>query len=149
MKAVLPPVNGLAPRPNARFEEFKGRLAFPLEGNIVRAQKFLKLDNFRLSKGIFIEASGSTDVRAVFPGKVEFSGKLKGYGEIIIINHGSRFFTISAFLSRRLKEMGDEVGMGDLIGTAGKGGAEGVYLLYFEIREGEKSLDPVEWLKRA
>ncbi|MBW2284486.1 MAG: peptidoglycan DD-metalloendopeptidase family protein [Deltaproteobacteria bacterium] len=147
--ADMPPPKAPAVGPDARFETYKGKLEFPLEGNVVRGRKFLKTGDSHLEKGIFIEASGDTDVRAVFPGRVEFSGRLKGYGEMVIISHGSRFFTISAFLEQRWKEKGASVSMGEAIGTAGKGGPGGVRLLYFEIREAEKGLDPLKWLKAA
>jgi len=147
--ADIPPAKAPALGPDARFEKYKGKLEFPLEGKVVRGRKFLKTGDSHLEKGIFIEASGDTDVRAVFPGRVEFSGKLKGYGEIVILSHGSRFFTISAFLEQRWKEKGASVSMGETIGTAGKGGPDGIRLLYFEIREAEKGLDPLKWLKAA
>jgi len=96
---------------------------------------------------VFIESS-DTDVKAVFPGRVDFSGQLKGYGEIIIINHGSRYFTISAQLYQRTKEEGDEVDSGEVIGFVSQSGSSKKTRVYFEIRKAGKSLNPLSWLKK-
>jgi len=129
------------------FADAKRKLPFPLEGKIIRGDKFLGSKNQNFNKGVFIEGS-DTEVKAVFPGRVDFSGQLKGYGEIVIINHGSRYFTISAQLYQRTKEEGDEVGSGEVIGFVGQSGSSKKARLYFEIREAGKSLDPLSWLKK-
>jgi septal ring factor EnvC (AmiA/AmiB activator) len=98
-------------------------------------------------KGIFIEGASDAVVKAVFPGRVDFSGRLKGYGEVVIINHGSRFFTISAQLSQRKKKEGDVLEEGETIGLVGINGSSKGGRLYFEIRRAEKNLDPLKWLK--
>ena len=87
------------------------------------------------------------EVKAIFPGRVEFSGTLKGYGETIIINHGSRFFTISAHLSERKKEAGDPVEGEEVIGIVGGNRPSKGAGIYFEIRRAGKTLAPLKWLK--
>ena len=78
-----------------------------------------------------IALPAGADVKAVFSGKVDFSGKLKGYGELIIINHGERFFTVSAHLSKRNRLEGDLVQKGDTIGVAGTDGiSRGIKVLF-------------------
>jgi septal ring factor EnvC (AmiA/AmiB activator) len=86
-------------------------------------------------------------VKAVFPGRVEFSGQMKGYGEMIILNHGSRYFSLSARLSKRSKKEGDMVKAGEVIGFLGPSDGVNQPMLYFEVRLGESPLDPVKWLK--
>jgi septal ring factor EnvC (AmiA/AmiB activator) len=78
---------------------------------------------------------------------VDFSGGLKGYGEVIIINHGSRYFSISAHLSERIKQEGDLVEGGETIGWVRSKKKLGKPWLYFEMREGEKPLDVLTWLR--
>ncbi len=134
------------PRPS-NFADLKGRLPLPLEGRIFRSDKRLGFENMNLQKGVFIEGSSDGKVRAVFSGRVDFSGKLKGYGEVIIINHGSRFFTISANLWQRKKNEGDIVEAGEAIGLAGHIGSSKETRLYFEIRRAGKEVDPLKWLK--
>ena len=129
------------------ISELKGRLPVPLLGTIVRGRKLFKSKRVQLEKGIFIRSEEGAKVRAILPGKVEFSGQLKGYGQVIIINHGSRFFTISALLSNRDKREGDLVQKGEVIGEVG-GAISGIGpSLYFEIRKGGRNVDPLKWLK--
>ncbi|MBW1828007.1 MAG: peptidoglycan DD-metalloendopeptidase family protein [Deltaproteobacteria bacterium] len=132
---------------SSRFADSKRKLPFPLEGKIIRGDKLLGPKNQNFNKGVFIESS-DTDVKAVFPGRVDFSGQLKGYGEIIIINHGSRYFTISAQLYQRTKEEGDEVDSGEVIGFVSQSGSSKKTRVYFEIRKAGKSLNPLSWLKK-
>ena len=128
------------------FADSRGKLPFPLRGKVVRGDKLAGSGRLKRQKGIFISDSSSIEVRAIYPGRVDFSGRLKGYGEVIIINHSSRFFTISAQLSRRKKREGDVVEEGEAVGLVGKTSSRGAGL-YFEIRKGGKILDPLKWLK--
>ena len=132
-----------------RFEDSKGHLILPLEGEIVKWGGGSGSAKGGLHKGVFIEGFSNRKVKAVFPGRVDYSGSLKGYGEVIIINHGSRFFTISAYLSKRQKEQGDMAKAGEVIGSAGQIGSSQRSRFYFEIRKGEQNLDPLKWLKLA
>ena len=129
------------------FKDFKGKLAYPFRGKVVGYKKILRSARLGSYKGIVIEGVPGSDVKVVFPGVVAFSGKLKGYGELVIINHGARFFTVSAHLSQRSKIEGDVVKEGDVLGQVGGNGASGGARLYFEIRRAGKSLNPQEWLK--
>ncbi len=131
----------------SRFIASKGRLPLPLDGKVIKGDKFLEYKGLNLHKGVFVEGLSNANVKAVFPGRVDFSGRLKGYGEIIIINHGSRYFTISAHLSQRIKEKGDAVEVGDVIGRVGRDRPSKRVRLYFEIRRAGKNLDPLKWLK--
>lgn len=132
---------------SSRFSDSKGKLPFPLKGRIIKADKLSGSKSKLLNKGIFIEGVSDSKVKAVFPGRVDFSGRLKGYGEVIIINHGSRFFTISAHISRRKKQEGDVVERGEVIGFVKRSGPSKESRLYFEIRKAGKGLDPLKWLK--
>jgi septal ring factor EnvC (AmiA/AmiB activator) len=129
------------------FARSKGKLPLPLDGKIIKKGTKSGEREFTTLKGIYIEAPFGSDVKAVFPGRVDFSGQLKGYGQIVVINHGSRFFTISAYLLGRNKQEGEMVEKGDIIGQVGETGMKTGPALYFEIREGETSLNPLKWLK--
>jgi septal ring factor EnvC (AmiA/AmiB activator) len=131
----------------SNFEDSKGRLSFPMEGEILKAASLLGGAGRNVYKGIFIESESPEEVRAVFPGRVDFSGRLKGYGEVVIINHGSRYFSISAHFSRREKEAGEAVQAGEVIGSVAVNKTSQRARLYFEIRKGEKSLDALSWLR--
>lgn len=129
------------------FAAARGKLLPPIEGRIVEVEKEAE-DNFnKVYKGIYIEGSAGDEVKAIFDGKIDYSGLLKGYGQIIVINHGSRYFTVSAHLGQRYKEKGDRVRKGEVIGLLERVESQIRPRLYFEIRQGGTSLSPLEWLK--
>jgi septal ring factor EnvC (AmiA/AmiB activator) len=125
----------------SRFEDSRGKLPVPLQGRIIKDA------GQNGAKGILIEAPAGAEVRAVFPGRVDFSGPLKGYGQVIVINHGSRYFTVSAQLTQRNKREGENVAAGEVIGSIGESGSTKGGRLYFEIRMGSGNVDPLKWLK--
>ena len=141
-----PAGNGTATRASTFVEE-KGRLPLPLEGRVLQGKQVLGASAGRIRRGVYIESKGGDEVRCIFPGKVAFSGRLKGYGEMIIVNHGSRFFTIFAELGDRLMKTGDQVTRGEVIGLAGSPDRSGLARLYFEIRHGDAILNTTKWLK--
>jgi len=128
------------------FAEMKGRLSMPLTGKIVRDVKLVRSNPFMHRKGVYITGSPGEEVRAVFPGRVDFSGWFKGYGQLIIVNHGSHYFTIFAHLDERMKETGDMVEADEPLGLVGNPGWEAGPGVYFEIRKGSEHLDPNAWL---
>jgi len=128
------------------FEDFKGKLPYPMRGKLLKGKSSPYLAAFGTYKGIVIEGPTGSEVTAVFPGKVAFSGRLKGYGEIVIINHGARFFTVSAHLSSRKKIEGEVVKKGEVIGQVDGSGVSRKGTLYFEIRRAGKGLSPLKWL---
>lgn len=131
-----------------RFRDCRGKLPVPLRGRIVRGSDFGEASRLGLHKGVFIEGPSDGEVRAVFPGRVDFSGTLKGYGEVVIVNHGERYFTIAGLLRKRLKREGDLVKEGDAVGMVGGRDHAGGGRLYFEIRRGGETLDPEKWFGR-
>jgi septal ring factor EnvC (AmiA/AmiB activator) len=128
------------------FAEMKGRLSMPVTGRIVRDVKLVKSNPFMHRKGVYITGSPGEEVRAVFPGRVDFSGWFKGYGQLIIVNHGSHYFTIFAHLDERMRETGDMVEADEPLGLVGNPGWEAGPGVYFEIRKGSEHLDPNAWL---
>jgi septal ring factor EnvC (AmiA/AmiB activator) len=129
------------------FVKAKGKLSLPLKGEIVKDSGKSGEKDFGTLKGIYIRGNFGSDVKAVFPGRVDFSGQLKGYGQVIVINHGSRFYTISAYLLKRNKLEGEMVAESEVIGQVGETGMLTGPALYFEIRVGDTNLEPLEWLK--
>lgn len=129
------------------FDKSKGRLALPLEGEIITDPEKLGSSQIVSQKGIYIRSSLGSHVKAIFPGRVDYSGQLKGYGQVVVINHGSRYFSVSANLLERTREEGDMVEKGDIIGLAGETGLKIGPGLYFEIRKGDENLEPIKWLK--
>jgi septal ring factor EnvC (AmiA/AmiB activator) len=129
------------------FDQSMGKLPLPVRGKIVKEGRHAGSGGQNGQKGIYIEGAAGAEVKAVFPGRVEFSGQMKGYGEMIILNHGSRYFSISARLAKRNKKEGDMVKAGEVIGFLGPSDGANPAKLYFEVRLGENPLDPGKWLK--
>lgn len=129
------------------FAKFRGKLPMPVDGRVLKGTTAMGTGLKDTHKGIYIGGPIGAEVKAIFPGRVDFSGWLKGYGQIIVINHGSRFFTLSAHLSHRDKEKGEMVKKGDVIGLLGQTESLEGPRLYFEIRRKGDTLDPSSWLK--
>jgi murein hydrolase activator len=129
------------------FEDLKGKLPLPVEGKIIKGIKGTGNNILSAHKGIYMDSAFGAEVRSIYQGRVDYSGQLKGYGQVVVINHGSRYFTVSAYLSHRDKATGDTVQKGDVIGQIGETGLATGSGLYFEIRKGDSNLDPLKWLK--
>jgi septal ring factor EnvC (AmiA/AmiB activator) len=129
------------------FVENKGKLRLPFEGEVIENYHPLGTGPVLTHRGIFIQGESGGAVRAVYDGRVDYSGWLKGYGQMVILNHGSRYFSVCAHLSERKVEEGDLVRTGDVIGLAGESGSLSGPGLYFELRQGGETVDPTAWLK--
>ncbi len=132
--------------------EARGKLLFPVEHGRIEARFGRTVDHrfgtVTLQRGIDIRSPQGTKVRAVWPGKVVHAGWFRGYGNLLIVDHGDGIFSLLAHLDALEKEVGDEVAAGDEVGTVGDTGSlKGAYL-YFELRDGQKPLDPERWLSR-
>ena len=132
------------------FSDFKGLLKMPVEGNIInlfgpyRNARF-NVTNFR--SGIDIKTDKGEPVRAVYSGNVLYASWFRGYGNMMIIDHGASYYTVYAHVEEMFKSTGDRVQAGDVIATVGDTGSMSGARLYFEIRHHGKPVDPVEWLK--
>jgi len=131
------------------FAEMKGRLPLPLKGEIIGDVEQFGSNPFMHRKGIYIKGPPMEEIRSVFPGRVEYSGWFKGYGQLIIINHGSHYFSVYAHLEERIMEKGEMVSGGEAVGLAGDPGWHVGAGVYFEIRKGGDYLDPKQWLKKV
>ncbi len=133
------------------FEGMKGKLRPPAPGPVTVGFGRVvnpKFNTVTVQNGLDIAAPAGTPVRAIAPGNVVHSGWFKGYGNIIIIDHGDGYHTLVAHLASMRTATGESVDPGDVIGTVGDSGSlKGPYL-YFEIREKGRPVDPKGWLGR-
>ena len=129
------------------FAKMKGKLPLPLKGKILRDVKQFGFNPFMHRKGIYITGSPGEAVRSVFPGRIDYSGWFKGYGQLLIIDHGGHYFTVFAHLEEIVKKKGEAVSGGEVIGVAGDPGWQVGPGVYFEIRKGGNHLDPKRWLQ--
>ncbi len=100
------------------------------------------------SSGLLIAGSAGAEVHAVADGRVAFANWLKGYGLIVIVDHGNGLMSLYANNDALLKNAGDAVRAGEAVGTVGSSGGQGRTALYFEIRQDGKAVDPRGYLRR-
>jgi len=122
----------------------KGRLQGPAEGKLV--VRFGEMVDNSPSKGIIIHTEENTPVVSIFTGKVIFAGYKLGYGNMVIIDHGLGYYTITAHLDDILVKNGARVLGGQQIGATGDIATLFSRGLYFEIRKDSTTLDPLKWL---
>lgn len=126
------------------FASLKGQLLTPCRGEVVgtfgeQVDPVTKLKSF--SSGITIKAQPGQRVVAVASGSVAYVGSLRGYGKFIIMNHDDRYYTTYAGLERVFVSVNEYVLAGNKLAEAASDGA-----VRFELREGRKALDPIEWI---
>jgi len=144
---------GTPPSPSYAAPPFiKGKLNWPVKGKLVTRFGKLKYpgtNTFTFYKGIDIEAVEGTPIYAVWKGTVKYADWFKGYGNLIILDHGGNFYTLYAHADEIYVKPGDEVETRQMLGKVGSTDSiKGAYL-YFEIRAGGKSVDPLPWLGRS
>jgi septal ring factor EnvC (AmiA/AmiB activator) len=124
-------------------QEFQGVLDWPVEGRVTEAFG-TRLDPQYKTRvphnGIELATGSRSEVRAVFPGKVLFAAPFQGYGLTAVIHHPGRVFTLYAGLQDLRLGQNDMVSLGQVIGLSTE-------KLYFEIREENRPVDPVDWLR--
>lgn len=127
----------------------KGILALPVQGKLISVygrHKNTDFNTYTFNSGIDISAPLGQVVRAAGSGEVIYTGSIKGYGQIIIIDHGGRVTTLYAHLSKILIDIGDKVKKGQIVGQVGDSGGVSSTRLHFEVRVEGKPTDPMNWL---
>ena len=146
--ATLPPPRAGLTGPGG-FAGLRGKLPLPAPGPIsVGFGRVVnpKFNTVTVQNGVDVEAAAGTPVRAVAAGRVVHAGWFKGYGNLVIVDHGEGYHTLVAHLATMQTAMGEEVEAGAALGTVGDSGSlKGPYL-YFEIRERGRPVDPRPWL---
>jgi murein hydrolase activator len=128
-----------------------GKLDWPVKGELLSGfgrtrHREYAAEVFR--NGIDIRVSIGQDIKAVEKGTVAFADRFAGYGKMIIVDHGERYFTVYAHLSEILKKNGDSVRRGETLGLAGDSDSLAGAKLYFELRKDGRSVDPLPWFKK-
>lgn len=127
----------------------KGSHPPPVNGTIItlfQQEKRNKLGILKKAQGIELKANDGTDIIAVSSGQVIFSGYLRGYGNTVIIHHGYQYYTVTSRIEKLIAQKGGQVVRGEIIGIMGDTATLFEEGLYFEIRHGKVSLDPLLWL---
>jgi len=130
------------------FGARQGRLAAPVDAGVsLRFGRVVdpEFHTATFRSGVDFAARAGADVRCVGLGVVRFSGWFRGYGRIVIVDHGDGFHSISGHLDEIFVEVGDPVAEGQALGTVGETGSLGGPSLYFELRRNGDAVDPELW----
>ena len=128
----------------------RGRLGWPADGKVVAefgAQVHPRFGTKTFRNGIDIEVPEGTSITAVYPGHVVYTGWFRGYGNLVIVDHGGEYYTLYGHAAEIRVTEGDDVRQGQTLGTVGDTGSLGGPRLYFEVRHQGKPVDPVPWLR--
>ena len=139
------------PPPGGTAGFVRGGLAWPSDGKVVAAfgrQRHPKFDFPIFRKGIEIAAPVGGFVRAAFEGTVSYADWFRGYGLLVIIDHGENYYSLYGHNAKLFVSVGDRVANGQVIGEVGETGLSEGRTVYFEIRHGVEALDPLQWLRR-
>lgn len=129
------------------FSAQKGKLNWPAQG--ILQYLFLKpMANESVRwQGDLIKAKEGTPVHAIYSGKVIYADWLRGYGLLVIIDHGSHYLSLYARNDTINHKVGDYVNTGDVIATVGQSGGFQDPALYFEMRHNTQAINPRDWFK--
>jgi len=132
------------------FLAAKGVLPPPVDGEVVEPFGSYEINGHYGTRGfrsgIHFQVDPGTPVRAIYDGDVIYADRLRGYGNMVIIDHGDHFYTLCAQLADFFVQKSDGISAGKVIGIAGGVSTHSGSGVYFEIRHHGKPLDPAPWL---
>ncbi|RCS57071.1 murein hydrolase activator EnvC family protein [Parvibium lacunae] len=131
------------------FEQLKGRLKLPVRGELIgrfgTARSQIGSQGGTTWKGLFIRTPAGADIRAIANGRVVFAEWLRGFGNLLIIDHGNQYLSIYGNNESLYKQPGERVKGGETIASAGNSGGNPETGLYFELRHRGQPFDPMKW----
>tara|TARA_R110002126_G_scaffold172606_4_gene321352 strand:- start:1547 stop:2710 length:1164 start_codon:yes stop_codon:yes gene_type:complete len=125
----------------------KGRLRWPLNGDLLQGFGESRQGGMR-SRGILIQGQEGNPVQAIADGRVIYADWLKGYGWVIVLDHGKGFMSLYGHNQNILKQPGEQIIAGEAIALVGMSGGQASAGLYFEIREKGDAVNPLPWLSK-
>jgi len=127
------------------FAALKGKLHLPVRGDVTNHFGAPRADTGITWKGLFIKAAEGNDVKSVADGRVVFADWMRGFGNLIIVDHGDGYMSLYGNNQAVLKHVGDEVNAGDAIASVGNSGGNESNGLYYELRHLSQPFDPLKW----
>jgi septal ring factor EnvC (AmiA/AmiB activator) len=129
------------------FQDLKGRLSLPVRGELANRFGSPRADGGVTWKGLFIRSSSGSEVKAIAAGRIVFADWLRGFGNLVIVDHGNSYMSLYGNNETIHKSVGDSVRGGDTIAIVGNSGGNPDSGLYFEIRHQGKPFDPLNWVR--
>ncbi len=146
LEDASPQINDDFPKLDGDFPALKGKLPWPVRGRL--AQKFGSPRSGGIWGGVLIDAKEGAEIHAVTRGKVAYADWLRGYGLLMIIDHGQDYMSLYAFNQSLYKRKGESVQAGDVIASVGQSDGRSQPGLYFEIRKKGTPINPLDWCKK-
>mgnify|MGYP001815372029 CR=1 FL=1 len=131
---------------NSEFRKLKGKLRLPVIGELTNRFGRPRKDSGLSWKGLFIAASPGGEVKAIASGHVVYADWLRGFGNLLILDHGSGYMSLYGNNEALFRQVGDRLGAGETIATVGNSGGNPDSGLYFELRHKGKPFDPLPWV---
>jgi septal ring factor EnvC (AmiA/AmiB activator) len=129
------------------FSSLRGRLRLPVRGELAQRFGAGRGGGATAAKGVFIRAAEGDAVRAVAPGRVVYADWMRGFGNLLIVDHGEAYLSVYGNNESLLKQTGDAVASGEPLATVGASGGSEQTGLYFEMRHQGRPFDPLGWVK--
>lgn len=131
----------------ASFPQLKGKLQLPVRGELTGRFGTPRQDSGSPWRGLFIRTAAAQEVRAIASGRVVFADWLRGFGNLLIVDHGGGYMSLYGNNESIFKRTGEEIRAGDVIASTGNSGGNPETGLYFEIRYQSRPFDPLVWCK--
>jgi septal ring factor EnvC (AmiA/AmiB activator) len=132
---------------NVPFSSLKGRLPWPVQGKIAARFGSSRKAESLTWRGILIDADEGREVRAIYNGRVVFADWMRGFGLLVIVDHGNGYMSLYGHNQSLYKDVGESVRKGEVVATVGNSGGREVPGLYFEIRHNGVPDNPVFWCR--
>lgn len=129
------------------FKSLKGKLTLPVKGKVTNRFGARRPESTMAWTGWFLRTAPNQPVKAVAPGRVVYADWLRGFGNLLIIDHGQGYMSLYGNNETLYKQVGDSLRGGDLIATVGSSGGNADSGLYFELRFEGKPFDPGKWVR--
>lgn len=130
---------------SGQFLSLKGKLRLPVRGEVSNRFGSSRADSGISWKGLFIKANEGSPVKSIASGRVVFADWLRGFGNLIILDHGDGYMSLYGNNQSVLKQVGDSVNAGDTIASVGNSGGNETNGLYYELRRQSRPFDPLSW----
>jgi len=127
------------------FSALRGKLHLPVRGDVSNRFGATREDTGVTWKGLFIRSAEGSEVKSIANGKIVFADWMRGFGNLLIIDHGDGYMSLYGNNQALLRKMGDTVKSGDTIASVGNSGGNETAGLYYELRKQSKPFDPMSW----
>ncbi len=131
--------------PSGSFARLQGSLRLPTRGTVTNRFGSARQEGGAW-KGLFIRANPGSEVKSIASGQVVFAEWMRGFGNLMIIDHGGSYLSVYGNNDALLKQVGDNIKGGDTVASVGNSGGNPESGLYFELRHQGRPLDPLKWV---